>query len=75
LHAPVEAIAKRVPPSAGTLEAIDERSCMLHTGSHSLEGLTIHLMLLGVDFQVHEPPELIDHLRRLAERLRSASSQ
>ncbi len=74
LHAPVEAIAKRVPPSAGTLEAIDERSCMLHTGSHSLEGLTIHLMLLGVDFQVHEPPELIDHLRRVAERLRSASS-
>ncbi len=74
LHAPVEAIAKRVPPSAGTLEAIDERSCMLHTGSHSMEGLTIHLMLLGVDFQVHEPPELIEHLRRVAERLRSASS-
>jgi predicted DNA-binding transcriptional regulator YafY len=74
LHAPVEAIAKRVPPSAGTLEAVDERSCMLHTGSHSMEGLMIHLMLLGVDFQVHEPPELIDHLRRLAERLRSASS-
>jgi predicted DNA-binding transcriptional regulator YafY len=74
LYAPVEAIAKRVPPSAGTLEAIDERSCMLHTGSHSMEGLTIHLMLLGVDFQVHEPPELIEHLRRVAERLRSASS-
>lgn len=74
LHAPVEAIAKRVPPSAGTLEAIDERSCILHTGSHSMEGLTIHLMLLGVDFQVHEPPELIEHLRRVAERLRSASS-
>jgi len=74
LHAPVEAIAKRVPPSAGTLEAIDERSCMLHTGSHSLEGLTIHLMMLGVDFQVHEPTELIEHLRRLAERLGRASS-
>jgi predicted DNA-binding transcriptional regulator YafY len=73
LHAPVEAIAKRVPPSAGVLEAIDQRSCMLHTGTHSLEGLTIHLMLLGVDFQVHEPPELVDHLRRLAERLGRAS--
>ena len=32
------------------------------------------LDVLGVDFQVHEPPELIDHLRRVAERLRSASS-
>jgi len=74
LHAPVEAVTQRVPPSAGTLEAIDQHSCLLHTGSHSLEGLTIHLMLLGVDFQVHEPPEFIDHLRRLAERLARASA-
>ena len=74
LQAPVEAVTKRVPPSAGVLEAVDQSSCLLHTGSHSLEGLTIHLMLLGVDFQVHEPPELIEHLRRLAERLGRASS-
>ena len=73
LQAPVEAVTKRVPPSAGVLEAVDQSSCLLHTGSHSLEGLTIHLMLLGVDFQVHEPPELIDYLRRLAERLGRAS--
>jgi len=69
LHSPVEAVARRVPSSAGTLEAIDERSCTLHTGSHSLEGITIHLSLLGVDFQVHEPPELIDYIRGLADRL------
>jgi len=74
LQAPVEAVTKRVPPSAGVLEAVDQSSCLLHTGSHSLEGLTIHLMLLGVDFHVHEPPELIDHLRRLAERLGRANS-
>jgi len=69
LRAPVEAITKRIPPSAGVLVAIDEQSCMLHTGSHSLEGLTIHLSMLGVDFQVHEPPELIAYIQRLAERL------
>ena len=44
----------------------------LHTGSHSLEGITIHLSLLGVDFEVHEPPELIDYIRRLADRLARA---
>jgi predicted DNA-binding transcriptional regulator YafY len=73
LYAPVEAVAQRVPPSAGVLEAIDERSCMLNTGSHSLEGITIHLTLLGVDFQVHEPAELIDYMRRLTARLRRAT--
>src|SRR6266567_806306 len=73
LLAPVEAIAKRIAPSAGVLEAIDDRSCTLHTGSHSLEGITIHLSLLGVDFQVHEPPELIAYIRGLAERLGQAA--
>ena len=72
LRAPLDALAQRIPASAGVLEAIDQNSCMLHTGSHSLEGLTIHLSLLGVDFQVHEPPELIDHMRNLADRLKSA---
>jgi predicted DNA-binding transcriptional regulator YafY len=33
LHAPVETVAKRVPPSAGVPEAVDECSCMLHAGS------------------------------------------
>jgi hypothetical protein len=45
---------------------------VLDTGSHSLEGITIHLSVLGVDFQVHEPPELIDYIGRLADRLRQA---
>jgi predicted DNA-binding transcriptional regulator YafY len=45
---------------------------MLHTGSHSLEGITIHLSLLGVDFQVHEPVELIEYVRKLTERLQRA---
>jgi predicted DNA-binding transcriptional regulator YafY len=69
LHAPVESIAQRVPPSAGVLEALDERSCILHTGSHSLDEITIHLTLLGIDFQVHEPPELVDYIRQLTDRL------
>jgi predicted DNA-binding transcriptional regulator YafY len=72
LRAPVEAITKRIPPSAGVLVPIDAESCMLHTGSHSLEGITIHLSMLGVGFQVHEPPELITYIGRLAARLEQA---
>jgi len=72
LRAPVEAITKRIPPSAGMLVPIDTESCMLHTGAHSLEGITIHLSMLGVAFQVHEPPELIAYIGRLAARLGQA---
>jgi predicted DNA-binding transcriptional regulator YafY len=73
LFAPVETVAKRVPPSAGVLESVDNDCCMLKAGYHSVEGLTLHLLWLGVEFRVHEPPELITHLRRMAERMQQAS--
>ncbi len=68
LHAPLEALAKRISPSAGMLESIDENSCLLQTGSQSVEGIAMHLTWLGVPFQIHEPPELIEHIRMLADR-------
>ena len=69
LHAPVEALAKKIPPAAGELEAIDEKSCTLRTGWHSLEGIAIHLVWLGIDFEVREPSELVEQLRNLRDRI------
>jgi predicted DNA-binding transcriptional regulator YafY len=31
--------------------------------------------MLGVDFEVHEPPELAEHLRALAGRLQRAADR
>jgi predicted DNA-binding transcriptional regulator YafY len=69
LHGRFETLSKRISPSLGALEAIDQNSCLLHTGSHSLEAITIHLLLLDVEFQIHEPPELITYIRNLTARL------
>jgi predicted DNA-binding transcriptional regulator YafY len=74
LHAAVEDIAKKIPASAGVLEAIDEHRCTFNTGDHSLEMLAVHLTMIGVDFEVHEPPALIEHIRRLSDRLSRAAS-
>jgi predicted DNA-binding transcriptional regulator YafY len=68
LLAPLETLTKRISPSLGALEAIDQNSCLLLTGSHSLEAITIHLLLLGVAFRVHEPPELTSYIRELTGR-------
>lgn len=68
LQAPLDSLAKRISPSLGALEAIDQDSCLLLTGSHSLEAITIHLLLLGVSFRVHEPPELISYIREITTR-------
>ena len=44
----------------------------MHTGSNSLDELTLYLGLFNLPFTVHEPPELIAHIRDLATRLTEA---
>ena len=75
LQGPFDTLSTRISPSLGALEAIGRQSCMLHTAAHSLEALTIHLLLLGVPFQVHEPRELISYMQEAAARLSKAAEQ
>ncbi|MGH3663612.1 MAG: helix-turn-helix transcriptional regulator [Micromonosporaceae bacterium] len=73
LHAPAAVMAERVPATVATLEPLDDASCVLTTGSHSLDSIAAHLALLGVDFDVWEPPELASRVRAMADRLTRAS--
>lgn len=73
IHAPLAAVARRSSPAAGRLEAAGEDTCLLHTGSNSLDELALYVAIKGFDFQVLDPPELIPVLHTLAERLRKAA--
>ena len=44
-------------------------------GASSLDTLSVYLGLIGFDFEVREPPELVEHLRWLAERFTRATSR
>jgi predicted DNA-binding transcriptional regulator YafY len=72
LNASLEMAAERVPPGIGTLAAIDDQTCELRTGASSLDALSVHLALIGFEFKVHEPPELVDRVRWLAQRFSRA---
>ncbi|MEW2634064.1 YafY family protein [Streptomyces sp. NPDC048389] len=72
LHTSAERAAEFVGPSDGVLEAVDDDRCLLRTGAASLDVLVIHVMLMGVDFEVVEPPELAEHIRALRDRLSRA---
>lgn len=74
LHAPVTQVGEHVPPAVGTLRQIDEHSCELRTGATCLDGLALHLARIGFEFTVHEPPELVERMRWLAERFRRATA-
>jgi predicted DNA-binding transcriptional regulator YafY len=72
VHAPAEEVRRRIPAAAGVVEAADEETCVLETGADTLETLAVYLGMLGADFKVDTPPELVAHLRDLADRYRRA---
>ena len=69
LHAP----ASEVPRHWGTIEPIDAGTCEYRTGDDDLHWLALRIVMLGVDFEVHEPPELVEHLRELGARISRGS--
>ena len=74
VHAPAAAIAERIGPWVGTVEAVDGETCILDTGADTLEILAVYLGMLDADFSVIEPPELVDNVRGLAGRYARAGS-
>jgi len=72
VQAPAAAIAARISPAIGTVEAIDDQSCVLATGADRVETVAVYLGLLDADFHVSGPPELLARLRKLAHRYQRA---
>ena len=67
---PAAEARKRVAARAGARSSRSTmRSCEYRTGDYDLDWLALRIAMLGADFEVHEPPELVEHLRALASRL------
>lgn len=72
LHRSREAMLRRIPPSAATLEAVDDTRCLLRCGASQLDTLVYWLMALDVDFEVKEPFALMERLRMASARVARA---
>ncbi|GII97300.1 helix-turn-helix transcriptional regulator [Sinosporangium siamense] len=72
VHAPAAEVGARFPPAVALVEPLDEGSCTLVSGANSLDEMLFYVMSLGVPFEVHEPGELVDHIRVLIGRLTAA---
>ncbi|MCE7011260.1 YafY family transcriptional regulator [Kibdelosporangium philippinense] len=66
--------AERIPPTTGMIEALSDDSCVLHTGSNSLDEIIVYVGLFDFPFTITEPPELIARARALATRFTEASA-
>lgn len=69
-----EEVGKRWPWCSGAVEPIDEGRCWFEASGSTFENVASYLAMLGVDFEVEEPAELIAELRRLSDRLSRAAA-
>ena len=56
------------------MEPIDDGSCEYRTADDNLDWLAMRIAMLGADYVVHEPPELVERLREVAGRIARATS-
>ncbi|MEU6741210.1 helix-turn-helix transcriptional regulator [Streptosporangium sandarakinum] len=69
LHESAEAMADRIWPGMGVVEAVDDRSCLLHVGAETPSALVWMITSVDAGFTlVSGPPELFDALRAQAAR-------
>lgn len=73
VHAAAEVITARVPASV-LVEAVDERTCVVHAGGDTPFRLAMHILMLDADFEVSEPPELLEALRTISARARGKAA-
>ena len=72
--ASAQEVLSRINATVGVVESISDRRCVLVTGADSLETIAVYIGMLGLDFEVSEPPGLVEHLAVLGERYRRSIS-
>ncbi|GAA3517171.1 putative DNA-binding transcriptional regulator YafY [Streptosporangium album] len=74
VHASADTVRAQIPASAAVVRRRGSELCEVLSGAASLDFVLMHVLLLGHDFEVLDPPELGRRCRALAERLLSAGA-
>ena len=64
----------RIHAAVGVVESVDDHTCVLVTGADSLEIIAVYIGMLGLDFRVDDPPDLVEHLKTIGNRYLRAVS-
>jgi predicted DNA-binding transcriptional regulator YafY len=72
VDAAAEEVLARINPTVGVVESVDADHCVLVTGGDSVEIIAVYIGMLGLDFHVTDPPELVSAVTALGDRYRRA---
>ncbi|MEU7984895.1 YafY family protein [Streptosporangium canum] len=74
VHASADTVRAQIPAAAAVVRRRGGELCEVLSGAGSLDFVLMHVLLLGHDFEVVDPPELGMRCRALARRLLSAGA-
>ncbi|MFD0690166.1 helix-turn-helix transcriptional regulator [Actinomadura fibrosa] len=74
VHMPAADVMARLGAAPGEVRPLGAGRCLLSGRPDTLEWLAARLFMLGCEFEVHDPPELVAHIRDLAARAARAVS-
>ncbi|TDE54073.1 WYL domain-containing transcriptional regulator [Nonomuraea mesophila] len=75
VHAPAGTVRAQVPASAAMVRPRGAERCEVLSGGANLDMVLLHVLLLGHDFEVLDPPELGGRCRELAQKLLAAGAE
>ena len=68
VDAPAAEVLARINPAVGVVESVDATTSVLVTGADTIEIVAVYIGMLGLDFHVDAPPELVEHVAMLSAR-------
>lgn len=74
VHASADTVRAQVPASSAVVRERGSERCEVLSGAERLDAVLMHVLLLGHDFEVLDPPELGARCRALAQRLLAAGT-
>jgi predicted DNA-binding transcriptional regulator YafY len=74
VHAPADVVRPQISASAAVVRARGNDRCEVISGGGTLDFVLMHVLLLGHDFEVLDPPELVTRCAALAARLTAAGA-
>jgi predicted DNA-binding transcriptional regulator YafY len=74
-YASEQTVAQYFSPSSVTIEAEGRDACVVTAGADDPERMVSYFATVGADFEVLEPPEVVEAVAVVADRLRRAASR
>ena len=72
VHADAATVRAQIPPSAAVVRETTGERCEVTSGADNLDFILMHIVLLGHDFEVLDPPGLRERCASIARRLERA---